>query len=324
MLAVAHSLRGALMLAALGLLAAGPGRAGEAAKPAEKRPPLPLQGHVKNMLPMYMARCPAAALVRVVSAGELQPDENPPAQDQQEMQFLRWGGGPAGQVLRARCEVVELLRGAAGLKELVVLQRHFDTNAAQQQLWQEAQKAKRQPNFTQEDLLKAAALAEGESYLLFLIPDETATPAKGEKGPFFSTAMFPIGAPGAELLAEMRKMAKRIREYQQPPELSAEQAAAAERLLAELAATDYGVRTKANDALAAMGPAVRKLLEAAVKSTKDLETRERCRLLLEDIKPIPGGSPEDWAGTLIIKKPPEKPEGQEDEGGGKKPPAAVR
>jgi len=323
MLSASEILRGAVALAGLGLLLAAPLCAGEPAKPAERRKPLPLQNHVKPMLITYMARCPTVALVRVLAAGEIRPDENPPPQDRQELMLLRWGGGLSGQALRARVEVAELLRGAGGAKELAVLQRHFDTNAAQQQLWQEAQKAKRQANFTQEDLLKAAALAEGESYLLFLIPDETAAPAKGEKGPVFSTAMFPVGAPGAELLAEMRRMAKRIREYQNPPELSAEQAAAAGRLLAELASTDYAVRAKAHDGLAAMGPAVRKRLEETVKSAKDLEVRERCRLLLEDIKPIPGGEPEDWAGTMIIKKPSEKPEA-EDDGGNKKPPAAAQ
>jgi hypothetical protein len=175
-------------------------------------------------------------------------------------------------------------------------------------------------------MFKRAALVAGESYLLVLMPDETAKPAEGEKPPVFSTAMFPAQAPAEDLLGDVRKMVKRIREYQDPPKLTAEQRAAADKHLADLASTDYPARAKANDALLALGPAVRQLLEETGKATTDLEVRERCKVLLDDLKPLPGGRPEDWAGTAAIKKPAEKPDEKAEDakdGGAAKAPAVL-
>jgi len=313
----------------IGSLSAAAGEAAKPAeKPAEKPKPLAIQPQVKKMFPIAAARCGTAVLAKVLSVGEVKPDENPPPQDQPEIQMLMqmggWWGGGAVKAQRARCQAVELIRGDPGLKEFTVVCRHFDFNAARQALWEEAraaaQKEKKNPNMnvTEEDMFKRAALAAGETYLLVLMPDETAATAAGEKPPVFSTAMFPAQAPAEDLLGDVRKMAKRIREYQNPPELTAAQRAAAEKHLADLAAADYPSRAKANDALLALGPAVRQLLEETGKATRDLEVRERCKVLLDDLKPLPGGAPEDWAGTAAIKKPAEKPDEKTEDGKGPK------
>jgi hypothetical protein len=124
------------------------------------------------------------------------------------MQMGGWWGGGAVKAQRARCQAVELIRGDPGLKEFTVVCRHFDFNAARQALWEEAraaaQKEKKNPNMnvTEEDMFKRAALAPGETYLLVLMPDETAATAAGEKPPVFSTAMFPAQAPAEDLLGD--------------------------------------------------------------------------------------------------------------------------
>ena len=293
-------------------------------KPAEKPKPLPLQPHLLKQLPMIAARCGTIAVVKVASAGEVKPDENPPSQEQPEVMMLMrmgawWGGmgGQGGQAQRVRCEVVELIRGEAGTKELSVLCRHFDFNSVRNAIWQEMraeQKDKRAPiqNPSEEDILKRACLTEGETYLLVLMPDETVAPAAGEKPPVLSTAFLPVQAPSKEVLDELRALVRRIRVYDNPPEMKPGERAAAEKHVADLASADYLVRSKADDALQAMGPVAKAFLEETVKSTKDLEVRERCALILEEIKPLPGATPEDWAGKAAIRKPVEKPEGEAD------------
>ncbi len=298
-------------------------------KPPARPKPLPVQPHLLKQLPMIAARCGTIAVVKVASAGEVKPDENPPSQEQPEVMMLMrmgawWGGigGQGGQAQRARCEVVELIRGEAGTKELAVLCRHFDFNGARNAIWQEMraeQKDKRAPiqNPSEEDILKRACLTEGETYLLVLMPDETAAPAEGEKPPVLSTAFLPVQAPAKEVLDELRGLVKRIGAYDNPPEMKPGERAAAEKHVADLASPDYMVRSKADDALLAMGPVSKAFLEETVKATKDLEVRERCALILEEIKPLPGAQPDDWAGKAAIMKPAEKPEGEdkdEDEG----------
>jgi hypothetical protein len=198
--------------------------------------------------------------------------------------------------------VTEVLRGDPGLKQCTVLCRHFDVNAAQQALMMEARAKKAGFNWNQEEMIKRAALIAEESYLLVLMPDEVAVAAAGEKPPMFSTGFVPVHAGAAELIADVRKLAQRI------PELTPEQRSAAAKHLAELGASGYEARAKASQALLALGPAVRKLVEESSKSSGDLEIQDRCNQIVDDLKPIPGGKPEDWAGKASVRKPADKPD----------------
>ncbi|HOX04940.1 MAG TPA: hypothetical protein PK280_00950 [Planctomycetota bacterium] len=306
---------------------AAPALAGEAAAPekpaeapAEKpkpKTPLALQPQMKPFLTAGAARCGTVLLVKVAAAGEVKTDEDPPAQDQAGNEAMMragmWWGGQLNSVLRLRCEVLEVLRGDAALKECTVLCRHFDINAARMAMIQEArEEAKKKGaaagfNFNQEDMIKRAAPAAGETWLLVLMPDATAKPAAGEKPPHFSTGFLPVQAPAADLLGDIRKLVKSVRDFDRPPELSPDQRAAATRHIAALGSAEYAARAKASQDLMALGLAARKILEETAASSSDPEVRERCALILDDLKPIPGGKPEDWAGTAAVRKSEEKP-----------------
>ncbi len=290
--------RSGRLFVALLLLAAplaGRGLGGE--KP---RPPDKINKQQLAMLEHEAARFSTAAVVKVVAAAKPDDEKAPPQMPQRNP--VMWRGGArqfAGKAQRVRCEVAEMLRGPEGVKEITVMVRHFDYYGPQRRL--RAKNPKKRV-FSEEETLKEACFKKGQKYLLLLAVDENLKPDKGARGPVYATVRMPLYGPPAEALKIVREITRKIREYQKPPKPGEKQLAAAGKHLEALKSREYGVRRKAHEALVKLGATVRDLVAGAGKKTADLEVRLRCKKILEDIKPIPGGRPDDWAGDFVIKK----------------------
>jgi len=271
-------------------------------KPRKKKtmPPVPRTGSSDSL--QYrrdVARYAVAAVVKVVEAGVVFEEKNRPQlpQDRNNSWRMQQFGVRAQRV---RCEVTESIRGLKeNQKQIEILVRHLDIYGAQRRL--QRKHPKRQMPELKESIAEAA-LFPGEKYLVLLAVDENLEPGEGRKGPVYSTMKCPVfGAPGA-LVKIYRAMASRIRLYSNPPVATGEQLAAAKKHLGSLGSTAYGTRERAHQELLKIGPAIMEFIRAAKVASKDLEVRLRCEKLLDDMKPLPGGSPEEWAGDFVIEK----------------------
>jgi len=306
-------------LAALVLL----GRLASAGEPAPAAPaapkpkqPMKLNEHMLAPLEREAGICGVIVVAKAVEAGEVGDDKERPGLPN-ENPMWGFGGNEMGlKAQRVRFEVKEVLRGPKELAApaaLAVMVRHFDFNSARQRLFE----ADRKGRFKPEDIVKDAAVKPGEEYLLLLAEDPNLPAEAGGKEPAYSTLRLPLFGPPPEAAEALRKLASRIRAYGAPPALAGAQQQAADAGLKALGSADWAERQKAHKALAALGPAVMALLEEARGKTGDLEVRLRCAAILDEIKPLPGGRPEDWAGDYAIKKIEKKPEEEkpEDEAG---------
>jgi hypothetical protein len=249
-----------------------------------------------KQLSTQVARFSTVAVVEVVEAGEMKDDEKRPElplENRFAFQFRQTGP----KVQRVRCKVVQMLRGPAGAKEIEVLFRHPDIRDAQRRLM-----AARRRNAGLEEMEKLAAVTAGEKYLVVLAVDPNAGPRDGGKGEVYSTLSTPLFGPPPEAVKAVREMVARIRRYQRPAKPTEKQLAAAAAHIKELESAEFGKRRQAHEALVKLGPEVRDLLERSGRESPDLEVRLRCEKVLDDIKPIPGGQPQDWAGSYVIKK----------------------
>ena len=274
-----------------------------AARAGEKKAPPPVDERVLQQLRLVAAKCSTAVVVEVLEAGEVAQDFAPPITC--PVTRLR----STGQLQRVRCKVTELIRGEDGLEEISLLVRHFDLGAASRKLRAAGKPA------NQDAMWAEAIFKKGDVYLLVLVVDENGDPTAGGKGPVYTTLGMPLRGPPSNALHLVRRLSKRIGEYNNPPEPTAEQVVAAEKHLAGLASRDYEVRAAASKELVEIGPAVGGLVGEQLKSTKDLEVRLRCEKILQDMKPVPGGRPDQWAGDFKIEKI-EPLEEEEEEAGG--------
>ncbi len=288
----------------------------EEIKPRKKKttPPAPrIDSRTRPQYESGIARYPVAAIVKVVEAGVIVEDKNRPQfpEDRRHSWRMQQFGVRAQRV---RCEVIEPIRGLKKTeKKIEILVRHLDVYSAQRRL--RAKDPKRmQPKV--EEAVAEAGFFTGEKYLVLLAVDENVKPGKKRKGPVYTTVQYPLfGAP--EAMAKIyRAMAGKIRLYQNPPVATKEQLAAAEKHLKSLESTTYVVREQAHEGLLKIGAAITKRLKSELAKTKDLEVRLRCSKLIDDMKPIPGGTEADWAGDFIIKKVEEKQDDEEEEKGG--------
>ena len=128
-------------------------------------------------------------------------------------------------------------------------------------------------------------LAQGQRLLLFL---KEVTPAgTGEGRPAerqFVLLDPPMTDAPEEAVARVEGTLKQIADWEKPAPPPAELAAEAGRLIAQLGSADYQARENATKALVARGLPVKALLDEALKNP-DAEVRERCRKILEAIKP---------------------------------------
>ncbi len=287
-------------LAALLVLPAAllPGRARGAEKP---RPPDTVTKRQLPQIERQAARFSTAAVVEVIAAGKAEEEKAGPALPQPNRFGMGVGGARqfGGKAQRIRCRVVDMLRGPQGVKEITVVLRHFDYYGARRRLQQKDPK-KRIP--AEKDILTEASFQKGQKYLVFLAVDENLKPDKGAKGPVYSTVHKPFYGPPPAVVKAVREMGRKIREYRKPPKATEAQLAEAGKHLEALKSREYTVRSNAHAALVKLGARVRDLVTGTGKKTADLEVRLRCEKILEDIKPIPGGRPEDWAGDFVIKK----------------------
>jgi hypothetical protein len=279
-------------------------------KPRVKKVPPPAQklnDYHRAQRKREVAQFAIAAIVKVIDAGVVFEEKDRPQlpNDNRNSWRMQQFGVRAQRV---RCEVVEVMRGLGKVKEIEVLVRHFDFYGAQSRLRNKDPK-RQQPKV--EDAIAEGACFKGEKYLVLLALDENLKPGKGRKGPVYSTVRVPAYGAAADLTKLYREMGARIRRYQKPATPTREQLAAADKHIKSLESKTYAVREKAHRALLAIGPMLMKHLKATQGKTKDLEVRLRCAKLLDDMKPLPGGRPEDWAGKFIIKKVEEKKEEDE-------------
>ncbi|MHC4915012.1 MAG: hypothetical protein ACYTGB_05935 [Planctomycetota bacterium] len=284
-------------------LAPGSGHAGENAEkpeePLKVKPRSTAQLHKRQIdaLEREVARYSTVAVVEVTAAGALEDDENrPELPNEHHFQFrVQQAGQKVQQVL---CKVVEVLRGPAEAKQMEVLFRHFDYREVQRRVMEAGGRGRATP----EEILKHLGAAAGEKYLVMLAVDPNAAPEDGGKGPVYSTLRAPLFGPPAPAVKAVRGMMQRIRTYREPPRASEKQLAAAAAHIKALESAEFGVRKKAHEALVKLGPSVRDLVGRWRRESPDLEVRLRCEKILDDIKPIPGGHPDDWAGKWAIKK----------------------
>ncbi len=287
--------------------------AGRAPGAEKARPPDKITKQQLGQLEGQAARFSTAAVVEVILALKAEDEKAAPALPQNNRFGIRFGGARqfAGKAQRARCRVVEMLRGPQGVKEITVVLRHFDYYGPRRRL-QTKDPKKGAP--AEKDILTEASFGKGQKYLVLLVVDENLKPEEGAKGPVYSTVRMPLYGPPAEAVKVVREMARKVREYQKPPKASAKQLADAGKHLEAFKSREFTVRRNAHAALVKLGARVRDLVAATGKKTKDLEVRLRCKKILEDIKPIPGGHADDWAGDYVIKKVEEsKEELSEDE-----------
>jgi hypothetical protein len=305
---------GVLALSAcLGAAARGGEEAAGAKRPADK-----VHGYALQQLGREVGVCGTVAVVEVKSAGKLVEDTDRPEIPGDQ----RWGWMIqqfGARIQRTRCRVVEMLRGQKGVEELSIAFRHFDYQGTQRRLMQ----ARRGQALEEADFYREVAAKEGEQYLVLLALDENLDPPEGEKGAQYSTLRVPLYGPPAEAVKAVREIVKRIVAYQERGEPTAEQGAAAAGHIEALASPRWEKREKAHRALVEMGPVLAGLLEKTGAETRDLEVRLRCAKILEEIKPMPGGEPGDWAGGAVIRKA-QKDEAEDEDpdanGDGKKGP----
>jgi hypothetical protein len=203
-----------------------------------------------------------------------------------------------------RLQVKEVIRGPKPAAELAVTVRHFDFGSAQRRLYEANPKG----TFKPEDVLREGGLKVGEEYLFMLAVDENLAPAEGAAEPGHTTIRLALFGPPPEAVEALRKLVAAIGAWQSPPELGAEQRKAAESHLLALASREFAERQKAHQGLLGIGPAAAKLIGESRTKSADLEVRLRCERLLEEMKPIPGAQPENWAGDLVVRKVEKKPE----------------
>jgi hypothetical protein len=312
----------ALLLAAACAACCGAGALGAEKKPPVKKPPAKKPAvvrprkvqkpstHQLAQLERQAARFSTAGVVKVIEAGEIKEEKDRPEIEGDNRHS--WVTRQYGQrAQRVRCQVLEMLRGPKDTKEIVVLVRHFDYHGVQRLL---RDKHPKRRNPKAEEVIKGSSLGVGEKCLMLLAVDENLAPLAGGKGKAYSTVCNPLYGPPAEAVKRVREISARIRKYQNPPAAGQAQLAATARYLKKLESGDYGVRAKAHEALVKIGPPIMKLLEKNARENKDLEVRLRCRKILDDVKPLPGGHSDDWAGNYVIKKVEPKEAGEEKDG----------
>jgi len=323
-MSIADSLNRAILLLLAAFSATGWSSLGRSAEktPVVKKPPVKesvivrprkvqkLSGSQLTQLERQAARYSTAVVVKVIEAGEIKEEKDRPEieGDQRHSWIARQYGQRAQRV---RCQVTEMLRGDKSAKEIAVLVRHFDFYGVQRLL---REKHPKRQNPKADDVIKSASLGVGEKCLMLLAVDENLAPLAGGKGKVYSTVYVPLYGPPAEAVKRIREISAKIRTYQSPPAPSKAQLAATARHLRALESSEYAVRAKAHEALVKIGPPIMNLLSKAGRENKDLEVRLRCGKILDDIKPLPGGHPDDWAGKYVIKKVEAKEDGEgEDE-----------
>ncbi len=144
-------------------------------------------------------------------------------------------------------------------------------------------------------------LAQGQRQLLFLREVTPAGTGAGQGRPAerqFVLLDPPLADAPEEAVARVEGTLKQIADWEKPAPPPAEIAAGAGKLIAQLGSADYQAREDATKALVAMGLPAKALLDEALEN-QDAEVRERCRKILEAIKPEVLRSAEQAAGAEV-------------------------
>jgi hypothetical protein len=238
-------------------------------------------------------------LVKVQSAGKLDEDKARPQLPDEHPGM--WGGGnriPLCQ--RVNCSVEEVLLGNTKEREVSIVFRHADINETYNRLRTKA--GQNDAVFSDDELLTEASAKPGEVYLVIVAADRNQAPDEGKAGPVYSTVDRPMQEAPPEVVKELRDLAVRIEAWRTPPEPTQEQLTAAARLVVLLASPECAKREQAQTDLLALGPAILKTVQEISEKNSDVEIRLRCAAVYEGLKPIPGGTPDDWAGGYVIEK----------------------
>ncbi len=198
-------------------------------------------------------------------------------------------------------EVVEVLRGRFTGKKLSVKLGTARLNYRGLQSHWSRHFRKRGKGIVQPSLpVSVFALRKGHSYLLFL-----PTPKSGKKSEPPAAAHLGAYAPAESgdktTLKSVRAFCAALAVWENPPKLSAEQAADAKKMIAQLGDEVYDRRAAADKALRAVAPRIAPQLIAAAKD-KDIERAMAVRKIIEDFRPKPGKTEHPK-----VEKPPEKP-----------------
>jgi hypothetical protein len=200
------------------------------------------------------------------------------------------GGKPTRKNITA--QVVEVLKGDKETKQVLIVADVFKTGQNEQIMVEQ-----KTSNFTRRYGVPFN-LPKDKDALVFLTTAKGS--GEGEKKEWQLLQPVLVGAP-RESVAAATEAIRTAAEWSKDPELSAEDAAAIDKLIADLGDKVFATREAATEALIARGEAVRGKIRAAQKS-QDPEVRERAGHILDAITPafLKGSPASDPATGMMV------------------------
>jgi hypothetical protein len=279
---------GAALVLALALAAAAPARPAPGGEGGPPRPPTPEEIQLRR-IPRAVGGAALVAVVRITEVGKPQAAAENLADDEGQFKQIFSLPNMWDKIRKRRieAEVTEVLRGDKDTKKLsFTVWTSLATGKELLVVIDTAGMAAANPfKAHYRNPSCPFALEKDKTALVFLRarekPAEEGKPAEKvwwPAGPFFA------GAPAAAIGAVKETLAK-LAAWDRPPKLSAEDDAAARKLVTDLGSGDFNVREAATKALAGHGAGIKPLLEEVLKTSSDPEVKTRAEQVLEELKP---------------------------------------